>query len=417
MLTDVIIVGAGLSGLTAALELQKAGKKVVVLEAEDKPGGRVSTEKVDGFLLDKGFQVMLTAYPETQKYLDYRKLRLRQFIPGAILLKEGTKHKVADPRRVPSLFISTLLSPAGTFSDKMKLLWLSQRLQSKPIVDIFKQEEKPTMEVLREEYGFSRKLIDNFLQPFMAGIFLETELQTSRRMFDFTLKMFIEGYAALPEMGMEEIPRQLSKQLGEGVIHYKSKVKEVKEGTVRLTSGQEWSAPAILLATEACGLTNDYLPEVKTNCSSITTFYFSADKTPVKGPFLVLNTKPNRFVNHLCVPSELSRAYAPGSKSLISVSVIGIVEQNNQEAIKHIKQELKPYFGQQVQDWHHIKNIKIRYALPDQRHVQQQLADSSICLSPGLYVCGDHLLNGSINGAMRSGAFAAEVIIRKEGKV
>jgi protoporphyrinogen oxidase len=413
MAKDVIIVGAGLAGLTAALELQKAGKKVVVLEATEEPGGRVASEVVDGFILDKGFQVLLTAYPEAQKYLDYKKLRLHNFIPGAFILKNNKKYRVADPFRCPSLLLPTLNAPVGSLNDKIKLLLLARKLSGKNLVEIFKGEEKSSLKVL-QEYGFGKTMIDSFFQPFFSGIFLEQELATSRRMLDFTFKMFTEGYASVPELGMQDIPLQLAGQLKEGTILYNHRVKELLDDGrgVRLLNGKEISAKNVLLATEACGLLKDYLPMVKSECHGTTNIYFWADKPPVKGPYLVLNANGKPYVNNFCVLSEVSKSYAPLKKSLISVSLNKMVEENTQAALKMVKQELTPYFGAQVQDWHHIKTYKIRYALPEQQHVQHQLADSSIRIRKGLYLCGDHLLNGSINGAMRSGAFAAEVLVR-----
>lgn len=413
MQTDVIIIGAGVSGLIAAFELQKARKRVVVLEAAAAAGGRIASETVKGYVLDKGFQILLTAYPEARKYLDYKALRLHSFIPGAILLKDGKTYKVADPIRCSALAIPSLMSPAGSIQDKVKLFLLRQKLKNKSLEDIFKQAEAPTREVLKKEYGFSNKMIRNFMEPFLAGIFLEKELYTSRRMFDFVFKMFMEGKAAIPEKGMQEIPRQLAAKLKPGTIRYHHQVKEIGEEKVILADGNVLQARNILIATEACGLLKDYLPDVKSSCQSTTNIYFTADKVPIRGKFLILNTHPDRFVNNMTVISEVSRAYAPAKKNLISVSVNGLPDGDLQEAIKRLKEELRPYFGKQVNEWHHLKTYKIRYALPNQAHVQHQLAESSIRLRKGVYICGDHLLNGSINGAMRSGAFAAEVIKRE----
>src|SRR5689334_9769282 len=119
---DVIIIGAGLAGLTAAKLLKAAGKSVKILEASDRPGGRVRTEEVDGFLLDRGFQVLLTAYPETKRFLDYDALELQNFDPGALILNETGTTKIGDPLRQPGALISTLASSAGTLADKFRML-------------------------------------------------------------------------------------------------------------------------------------------------------------------------------------------------------------------------------------------------------------------------------------------------------
>lgn len=408
---DVIVVGAGMAGLTAALELHKAGKKVLVVEAADRVGGRVATDEVDGFLLDRGFQVLLTAYPEVQKYLDYSKLGLQNFGAGGMVLRQGKKNLFTDPMRHPSHLLSTLFSPVGTFNDKLKVLWLRQELMDAPIKQLFAAPETSTFERLRS-YGFSDKIIQNFFIPFFGGIFLERELETSSRMFDFVFKMFSEGCAALPSGGMQQLPKQLAEQLPPETIRLNQKVKFIDKARVQLTSGEELHARKVLMATEACGLVNDYQSKIKSECVGTTNIYFWSDKSPMRGPWIMLHAERKSFVNNVAVLTEVNKSYAPKDKHLISVSCNGVVEENTQAAIKRVKQELKPYFGEKLQHWHHLKTYKIRYALPDQKHVQHQIAFSSLRVSDDVYMCGDYLLNGSLNGAMRSGAYAAEAILQ-----
>jgi phytoene dehydrogenase-like protein len=408
---DVIVIGAGLAGLTAALDLHRAGKKVVLLEASDRVGGRVATDLVDGYLLDRGFQVYLTAYPDSKKYLDHEKLKLKHFGAGALILKGGKQHLVADPRRHPAQLFSSLLAPVGSLADKMKIVWLTQQLENSPVHELFAGPEQSTLHKL-QELGFSSKIIDRFFRPFFGGIFLERELETSSRMFQFVFKMFSEGWASLPDGGMQQIPKQLAAGIPPEVIRLNHRVKFIQKGVVGLVNGQELNADKILVATEASGLVHDYLPQVKEECLGTTTMYFWTDKLPARGCWIMLNADPNPFVNNITVISEVNRTYAPQGKHLISVSCTSVLEENTHAAIKQVKQEMKPYFGEKVQHWHHIKTYKIRYALPNQRHVQHHIAASSMRIKEGIYMCGDHLLNGSINGAMRCGAKAAAAILQ-----
>ena len=209
---DVLIIGAGLTGLSAARHLYRQNFSVKVLEATDRVGGRVKTDRVDGYLLDRGFQVLLTQYPETKEWLDYDALDLKPFAPGATILNEQGIHQVMDPFRVPTAAFKTLAAPVGSLADKLRMLWLKNRLKGMTLEDIFAQPEITTLSAI-QKYGFSERMLRNFFQPFIAGIFLENGLITSRREFDFVFKMFSEGDTAVPAQGMEEIPRQLVAQI------------------------------------------------------------------------------------------------------------------------------------------------------------------------------------------------------------
>jgi phytoene dehydrogenase-like protein len=409
--TDVIVIGAGLSGLIAALTLEEKGKKVKLLEATDRPGGRIKTDEVDGYLLDRGFQVLLTQYPETQRYLDYDHLRLRSFAPGAIILNKFGQQEITDPTRVPQAAFNTLFAKVGSLSDKLKILRLKRKLGSQTVDQIFDQPEMSTLSVI-QQYGFSESMLRNFFQPFMAGIFLENALTTSRREFDFVFKMFSEGDTAVPERGMEEIPKQLVERLQPDTLITNQRVESITEQTVNTSTGETYSAATILLATEP----NDILQKVTENKisdarHSTTNLYLIADKSPIPKPMLALNANPERLVNNILVMNEVSPAYAPEGKYLISISINGLSSASDEELTENIKSELKPCFGDQTDQWQHLRTYRIDYALPNQDSVSHNLTADQCKVREGLYITGDYLLNGSINAAMRAGRQAAEIIV------
>ncbi|MFE3870415.1 NAD(P)/FAD-dependent oxidoreductase [Flavobacterium sp. ZS1P70] len=410
MKQDVIIVGGGLAGLSAAVYLHRQGRKVLVLEASERAGGRIKTDSHDGFLLDRGFQVLLTAYPETKALLNYNALNLKKMLPGATVLYDGGSFEIADPLRRPSAALATLFAPVGTLKDKLNTLWLKNKLQKLTIKEIFEQPEQTTSKQL-EDYGFSPKMIQRFYAPFLSGIFLENELNTSRRMFDFVMKMFSDGDVAVPALGMEEIPKQLVAMLPEGSIQYNTKVVSIDGNTVTTADGNVVETNQILLATTANNLTQQFFPKQKMTSHQVTNIYFVANETPTKKAVVILNASTKKkWVNNLTVMSNVSNAYAPKGKVLISVSYNGITTVDDATLAENIKQELKQWYGQKVTSWKMLKAYRIEYALPSQESVRNEIDASEIKISDSLFICGDHLLNGSINAALKTGRLAAELM-------
>ncbi|MEL7020651.1 MAG: NAD(P)/FAD-dependent oxidoreductase [Bacteroidota bacterium] len=409
---SVIIIGGGLAGLTAARTLQEKNISFQLLEATDRVGGRIKTDVIDGFRLDHGFQVLLQAYPETKRWLNYEQLQLRSFLPGAVLLKKnGKQDRIGDPLRDISSLFPTLRADAGNVFDKLRILRLRTRVNRQTIAEIFEQEERTTEAALSKEYNFAEGMIARFFSPFFSGIFLETELQTSRRMFDFVFKMFGEANAAVPNLGMEEIPKQLAAPLPPHSIKTHAKVERIDEQTVYLSDGTSLHADTIILATEATGLVSNYLPNIKTAYQSTTHLHFVAQTAPVKSPIIALNTLPNRLVNNICTISQVAEGYSPDKRQhLVSLSVVGSEEDQPTELEQAVRHELERWFGKDVQKWRHLHTRHVRYALPDQSQVQHEIDENNMKIRPGLYVCGDHLLNGSINAAMRSGRLVAEQV-------
>ena len=410
--SDVIVIGAGLSGLIASLTLQEQHRTVKLLEASDRPGGRIKTDLVDGYLLDRGFQVLLTEYPEAKRYLDYDALQLRSFTPGALILNEDGKHEITDPSRVPAAAFKTLFSNIASINDKLRVLKLKGRLKPKTVEEIFNQTEKSTLAVI-QEYGFSERMLRNFFQPFMAGIFLEEALTTSRREFDFVFKMFSEGDTAVPARGMEEIPKQLAQQLKPDTLLTGQQVQSIEGQTVTTADGSTFTAPQILVATEPNNLLKSLSNQTSTEQHhSTVNVYFTAEVSPIPKPILALNAKANRLVNNIVVMNEVSPAYAPEDKYLISAAITGQRTESDEELAGKIKNELAPWFGKQLEGWQHLKTYRIDYALPNQDSVTHDLTKERCQVQEGLFITGDYLLNGSINAAMRAGRQAAEILMQ-----
>jgi phytoene dehydrogenase-like protein len=410
MKPTITIIGAGISGLTAAVYLHKKGFKIQILEASDRAGGRIKTDIIDGFKLDRGFQVLLTEYPETKALLDYKKLNLKRFLPGATVLYDGGQFEIADPFRRPTALFSTLFAPVGSLKDKINTFFLKKKLVKISIPDLFKQPEIETIAQLKK-YGFSLKMIARFYKPFFSGIFLENDLKTSSTMFDFVMKMFSEGDTAIPELGMEEIPKQLVAMLPENSIQYNVKVIAIENNKIIFENGSALETDKIIIATEAIGLASAYISKEKQNFHQVTNVYFEAKIAPAKKAVVVLNAATNKkWVNNLTVMSNVSNQYAPTGKVLISISYNGIPSIDDSTLAENMKAELKKWYGNQVEDWKLLKTYRINYALPNQEKVTNEISNSEMKINEHLFICGDHLLNGSINAAMKSGRIVAELI-------
>ena len=410
MKPKITIIGAGIAGLTAAVYLNKKGFEVRIIEATERAGGRIKTDIIDGFRLDRGFQVLLTEYPETKALLDYDKLKLKRFLPGATVLYDGGQFEIADPFRRPSALFATIFAPVGSLKDKINTFFLKNRLMNISVDNIFKQPETDTVTKLKK-YGFSEKMIALFYKPFFSGIFLENDLKTSSNMFDFVMKMFSEGDAVIPELGMEEIPKQLVAMLPEGSIIYNSKVASIENDKIICKNGQQFQTDKIIIATESTAFASNYISTNKQHFNQVTNVYFEAKIAPIDKAVVVLNASTNKkWANNITVMTNISKKYAPENKILIAVSYNGIPDINDETLSENIKTELKTWFGNSVNDWQMIKTYRIKYALPNQDNIKNDLEISDLKINENLFICGDHLMNGSINAAMKSGRLVAELI-------
>ena len=403
---EVVVIGAGLSGLACALELQKHGKKALLLESSDGPGGRVRTDEVDGFLLDRGFQVYLDSYPTAGRLFDLAQLDLQKFEPGAMVYSNGKMHRVMDVFRRPQSLFSSAFAPIGNLLDKALVARLRRRAIKSSISDIATHEDQSTTEFLRQ-FGFSERMIEGFFKSFYGGIFLEKELRTSSRMFEFTFKMFSKGSACLPAKGMGELPKQLAAQIPADQIRYHCPVERVAGNQVHLSSGEIIEASSIVIATThdaAQAIAPELkLPEIPWR--SVTNLYFSAPKSPLQEPIIALNGEKTGLVNNVAVLTDLSPHYAPAGQALVSVSLIGIYEQKN--IPNQVLGEMRNWFGEEVSAWKHLRTVFVPKALPEQAPKAVPVADPK----PPLYLCGDYRTSTSIEGAIISGQETAQKIL------
>lgn len=410
----VVIVGAGVSGLIAAIELEKNGNfDISIIEATDRVGGRVKTDELDGFLLDRGFQVLLTNYPEAKKYLDYEKLNLKFFNPGALIFSKGKKLRFSDPLRQPKNLLNMIFSSVGTLKDKLLLFKLNQELKKLSPNEIFEfTEDKTTLQYLYA-YGFSNKIISNFFTPFFRGIFLENDLNTSYKMFLFVFKMFGEGEAAIPENGMEEIPKQLKSKLKTSTFKFNTKVEKIQADKITLENNENIFADFIIVATDPSSVIPNLSSDQFEGFHSVTNMYFFSDKSFINEPLIALIPDENRHINNVVVLTDISEKYAPKNKALISVSFNGTLEMSESELIKKIKLELKEVFNIKDETLNYLRTYEIKKALPRLSSVNYDLQETSTKLTDNVYLAGDYLLNSSLNAAMLSGRKAAEAIMMK----
>lgn len=408
-----VIVGAGVAGLTCARRLHEEGLDVAVLEASDGVGGRVRTDRVDGFLLDRGFQVLLTGYPEAQRWLDYEALDLHELYPGALVRADGRFQRVADPYRRP---LDALRSARGSVvgrRDYRPLARLRTRVRQGSPEAVLSRREQTSLELLRGS-GLSERAIDRFFRPFLGSLLLDTSLSTSSRMLELTLRMLWLGPAALPAEGMQAIPDQLAAALPDGTIRLGARVAGVDAGSVTLSSGERVEAQAVVVATDGPAAAT-LLPQVIAPASRGAAYLsFAADADPVEvGPVLLLDGDGNGPAVSVCVVSSIAPTYAPPGVTLVSATVPGVVAQDDAALETSVREQLAGWFGTRVGSWRHLRTERLPHAFPALDPPALDPADRAVRLAPGVYVCGDHRDTGSLGGAMASGRRAAQALIEE----
>ena len=406
---DVAIVGAGLAGLAAAIELQGFGHAVQIFEASDRPGGRVTTDEVDGHLLDRGFQVLLDAYPEVWNLIDPAAIDMRYFVSGASTHHDGAFHRVADPMSDPAGIVGTLRAPIGSLADKARILGFRRAVRKGTLDDLWSRPETTALERLQDA-GFSDTMIERFLGPLFTGITLDPELGGSSRMLEFVFRMLSAGQTGVPANGMAAIPAQLAARLPDGTISLSSSVTAVSSSPsgaeVKLSDGETVEADAVIIATDATAA-SELCEVVDHGWRATTTVWFAADESPVNEPILLLNGDGAGPINSVAVMSEVSDQYAPAGRSTIAVSA-PVIEDGIADAMRT---QLVEWFGASVESWDVLRVDEIPRAHPIQPPGHDRSGVLSLDGGDGrILVCGDHRTDPSINGALFSGRAAARLL-------
>jgi len=402
------VVGAGVAGLRCAQVLAEAGVDVVLLERENRVGGRVKTDRKEGFLLDRGFQVLPTAYREARACLDFEDLTLHRFRSGALVRLGGSFHALHAPLRHPGRIIETARSHVGSPGDGIRLgLWVARLLVRRAGAVWTAPEQTSAARLGR--LGFSERIVESFFRPFFGGVFLERDLETSSRMLEFVLRTFASGPAALPATGMEAIPRQMVSGLPDGAVHTGVDVAAVDSGGrgVVTREGQRIDADAVVVAADPWTASR-LLPAIEAPVRrSVAGLYFEADAPPLDEPLLVLNGEGTGPVNHLSVQSRVCSRYAPPGRELISVTVLREPPGSDDELEGRVRRQLRGWFGEEVRRWRLLRVDRLPAALPGTAPHEGGAERRRVRLGRGLYVCGDHREHPSLEGALVSGRRAA----------
>src|ERR687897_3355892 len=410
----VIIVGAGLAGLTCARVLAESGAAVTLFEASDGVGGRVRTDAVDGFLLDRGFQVYFTSYPVSRRHLEHTKLDFRAFDPGAILHREGKRTVLSDPVRDPKALVPTLLSDAASPADKLRTAGLAAKILPGTAATAATENsgaDTSTLDYLRAS-GLSERYIDSFYRPFFGGVFLSRTLYTSSRVFRFTFPMLATGRTVVPAKGMGEIPKQLAANLPADHILLDSPVEALLRDGDRVVGvrarGQEHEADAVVVATDtptAGELTGEAVHEG--SVGEVCLYYETSGLG--SGKKIMLNGDNGAFVNNAVEISNVSERYAPPGRHLLSAVALTGLDLPDEELYRRGIEDLSRWYP--GADFRPLALYRIPYGqFAQPPGIHDDLPPNSPA-TPGLFLAGEYTEDSSINGSMLSGEKAAGEVL------
>jgi phytoene dehydrogenase-like protein len=404
---DVLVIGAGVAGLACAQDLSAAGLDVRVLEASDEVGGRMRADRVDGFTVDRGFQVFNTAYPQVRRRLPLRALRLRPFTPGVLIHTGQGTLRFTDPSRRPRTLPDLLPGRLAGPRDLLALGALSARDMLAPARLVKRSEDRTTRTALAAA-GFSDDFVERFFRPFLSGVFLEDGLETSSRFFHLVWRTMLRGTLCLPDTGIGAVPRALAAGLPADVVRLETPVESLTDVGALTSGGGEVPARAVVVATGP-GPAGMLLPGLELPpYRVVTTYYHVAPRSPLGEPTLLVEPR-RRFLN-TCVVSDVAPGYAPPGSALVATSVLGEDTEGRETGVRSALGEV---YGTGTGGWDLLTVRTIDAALPAMPPPQSLSRTSRF--GPGRYVCGDHRATGSVQGALASGARAAREVLRDLG--
>lgn len=415
---DVVVVGGGLAGLVTTRHLAEAGIDVTLLEAESEIGGRVRTTREDGFVFDRGFQVLFPSYPAVQRELDLSLLDLRYFRPGATLVRPGERSTLSDPIRDPRALTATLFNRDISLGDKLRTAKLRRELSRKPLSDIEAADESSIQEYL-EARGFSERFIEHFARPFYGGITLDRSLSTSAFVFEYTFKMLGRTSAAVPAGGMGALPAQVASraEANGATVETDTTVTTVEsddgtgEQVTIATPSETLSADAVVVATDprtAQDLTG--CETIPTESVSCVTQHFSLPKTQQLNTDsrLLLNADSAR-PNQVAVMTDVAPEYAPKRTHLLSATFLGTPEETDEELAREVRSSLESWYPENnFADLELLRTDRVEFAQFQQPPGFRQRLPTVDEPGGSVYLAGDYTEWSSIQGAMESGRRAAE---------
>ena len=402
-----VIVGAGVAGLACALDLTAAGVPVQILDASDGVGGRMRTDRSGGFLLDRGFQVFNTSYPQVKRRIDLRALQLRAFTPGVLLHAGDRRRRFADPTRQLGGLADLLRGRLAGPSDAIALARLCAADMLLPVGLIKNQPDRTTSAALTEA-GISPALCELFFRPFLSGVFLEDELETSARFFHLVWRSMLRGTLCLPRRGIQAVPEQLATALPAGTVRLETPVRALTDDGVLSGDGTEIPARAVIVATGAAGAAA-LLPGLSVPATrTVTTFYHAAPSAPLAEPVLLVDTE--RKILNTVVLTEVTAAYSADGRALVSTSVLGDASGREPD----VRARIAEMYGADAAGWEHLATYPVYGALPAMPAPHPLSRRARV--APRRYVCGDHRATGSVQGAMASGTRAARELLARAGR-
>ncbi|MGC4192500.1 MAG: NAD(P)/FAD-dependent oxidoreductase [Thermomicrobiales bacterium] len=417
---SAIVVGAGIAGLTTASDLAAAGWQVRVLEAERHIGGRMRTTRTDdGFLLDRGFQVLLSAYPALQRRVDLYALDALPFAAGASVWTGKRLVPLADPFHHPRAIVRDLTSPVFSLADKLRLAQWAVEVRradwrSAAEAACERGEDRSALEALQAR-GFSAAFIDRFARPFWGGITLDRSLGVAEGVMNFTLKMFLEGSAVLPAGGVQAIPDAFATALPAGSIETDVRVESLieREGHVvgvRTASGT-LHADAVIVATDppaARTLTGiDTIPPAGLGSTTVFLAAPAGRESAALGTALVLDGTGGMRVNHIAPLSNVQPAYAPAGQALLAAVLLGDTWQHapDDALTEGVLADVARMTGIPGLRPAGIERVPFSlYAQPPGIH---RILPDAITGTDGLFIASDATVDSSTNGAILSGESAA----------
>jgi phytoene dehydrogenase-like protein len=415
----VAVCGAGLAGLVTARRLAAAGVDVTVFEEREEVGGRVRSREHEGFTLDRGFQVLFTAYPAARRELDFDALDLRSFTPGAVIARDGERSVLSDPLRDPRSLFESLFNREVTTSDKLRTLALRQDLGSRPLDSFFSGADATIREYLHD-WGFSTDYAENFVAPFYGGITLDRSLSTSKRVFEYTFRMLSEGKTAVPAEGMGAIAEQLAATAqAAGVdIQLDSVVYEVsskKQGVTLDVDGGRVDADAAVVATDprtAVELTG--VDAIPTRAQPSTTQYYRLPGgTDLDSKKRILLNADSPRPNAVVPLSQVAPEYAPEDAELLNATFLGAepLSAGDEELAEQTREALSSWYPERRFDaLEPIATDRIEFAqFAQPPGIHDSLPDVRDPDGP-VYLAGDYTQWSAIQGALQSGRVAAQAV-------